>query len=325
MQHHDSLTTAQHAQHEPDVKLLEHSSRSHAHTASVHSPDSQHAQQAQQQQHLYYAPVAPQRAQHADPTILQLEDSSNQPGSEGIYSPNAQRAQQPQQQQQEEMVWQQRQVLTESPESELAHSQAAAARPARAPLSGPERPQEGLGLEGRGAQEESGAKGRQGAQQGSGLEGWQTQMSLGEQETHRGSGLEGTDTQGGSGLEGRLGRTKGGSDPLQYKRQQLAPVLPMQQESDMYHVQPLHASAHTAQAGEMCHASKVCLLMALLLTSMIKVSWFSIAQPSRAPFILCPSVNCMIDQPGHRSIGESVSQSESVSRFVSCLMSQTVG
>lgn len=318
---HGPLTTAQHAQHEPDVKLSEYSSRSHAHTASVHSPDSQHAQHAQQQQHLHRAPVAPQRAQH-DAGVLQLEDSSNQLGSEGIYSPNAQRAQQ--QQQQEGLVWQQ-QGLRECPASpkcqmhdrgqagESAHSQAAAARPAGAStlcLEGQQRPQGGLGLEGRrtpgtlegwGAGEESGVKGRQGPQQGSGLEGWQTQRVLGEQETHRGSGLKGMETQGGSGLEGR---TKGGSDPLQYKRRQLAPVLPRQQESDMYHVQPLHASADTAQPGDVCNTSKVCLLMALLLTSIIKVT-SRLHSQAGAPFILCLSVDCMMINQVKRSFSRS--------------------
>lgn len=155
---------------------------------------------------------------------------------------------------------------------ESAHSQAAAARLAGPPpvcLEGRQRPQGGLGLEGwqtpgtlegRAAQEKSGANGQLGIQLGSGLEEWQAQRPFGGHGTHRGSGLEGMEAQGGSGLEGR---TKGGSNTFEHQQRQLAPVLPRQQESDMYHVQPLHASVGTAQAGDTCNAAKVCFADAL--------------------------------------------------------------
>ena len=207
------LTTAQHAQHEPDVQLFEHSSKPHAHEGSVYGPDSQHAQQ----QHLLCSPVTAQHAQH-DPHILQLEHSSNQLASESIYSPDAQHAQQKQQQ------------LLQHPEGW--------------PTRG--------ALEGQGAQEDSGLKGHQG---GMGTRGWQTERPMEEQETQRRFALEGQQLVGG--LGGRQGPTKAESGSLQCSRHQFTPVLPQQQASDMYHVEPLPSSVGTPHAGERLFSCKV--------------------------------------------------------------------
>ena len=216
-------STSQHAQHEPDVLPFEFTSRPHTHEQGILGHAPQRAQQ-QQQQHLNCTPVAAQHAQH-DSDALLLEHSSDWVESEGIYSPDAQHAQQqqhPQQQQYSEgMVWQQQQQELVEHQAcagcdmhalQLAggseEGQAVAARPAGFPPLGPQ--------------------GRQGAQQGLGREEWQTQ-----------GGLEGPGGQQDFGMEERR------------KQHQLVPVLPRQQPSDMYHIEPLPG---TAQAGNTCYA-----------------------------------------------------------------------
>ena len=290
-------STAQHAQHKPDVLPFEHASRPHAHEDGTHSPNPQHEQQ---QQHLDCTPVAAQHAQH-DPDALLLEYSSDRLASEGIYSPDAQHAQQQQQHQQypEGAVQQERQQgLLEHqacPECKMhgfqqaggsEQDQAVAARLAGVPplgLEGRQGPQQGLGREG--WQTRGGLEGR-GSQQDAGLEGWQTQGTLQRQETQKSSASEGRQIKEAGGLEGRQRSTKAGSALLQRKQHQLAPVLPKQQPSDMYHVQPLPASAGTAPPSIACHAiAKTSLVMPLMPISKGTVCpncHVGIAQPSKA-------------------------------------------
>ena len=292
-------STAQHAQHEPDVSPFAHTSKPHAHEDGTHIPDPQQAQQ-QRQQHLGCTPFAAQHAQH-DPDALLLEYSSDRLASEGIYSPDAQHAQQQHQHQQypEGAVQQERQQgLVEHqacPECKMhgfqqaggsEQDQAVAARLAGVPplgLEGQQGAQQGLGREG--WQTRGGLEGR-GSQQDAGLEGWQSQGTLQRLETQKSSASEGRQIKEAEALEGRRWSTKGGSVPLHRKQHQLAPVLPKQQPSDMYHVQPLPLSAGTAPPGIACHAiAKASLMMPLMPISIRTVCsscHLGIAQPSKA-------------------------------------------
>ena len=156
---------------------------------------------------------------------------------------------------------------------------AVAARPAGVPPLGQEGQhgsKQGLGREG---WQTRGVPEGRGAQEDPGLEGWQTKGTMEGLDTQRSAVLEGHNTapegrqlEEAGVFEGRQWPTKGGTAPLQHKQHQLVPVLPRQQPSDMYHVQPLPAPADTAPPGNACHAfAKAYLVMPLMSISIATV------------------------------------------------------
>lgn len=204
---------AQHAQQEPDARQFEHSSGQQPHDEGIYSAGAQ-------QQQRWCACVTAQHAQH-EPNAVLFKHSSGQHASAGCsYSPEAHHAQQQQQQQQCEEGKVQPHGLAEHQPHAQSHRQALGrSEQDQAVLEGP-----ALTL----------SDGRQ-TSQGSLLA-----VLLG---VPQGGSSWAGQTQGDSEQHGNTGPC----------RQALLAALPKQQPSDMYHAEPLPASA--ASSGAYHHSA----------------------------------------------------------------------